>query len=102
MPLVAEAFCDRGYEPGGRLVPRSHPGAVITDPEVAARRALAVTTEGRLPAVDGSMVTLRAATLCTHSDTPEAVVLLRRVRSSLEAAGVTVGPYVGSRVPRPR
>ena len=32
-----EGFCDRAYRPDGGLVSRSEPGAVLTDPEEAAR-----------------------------------------------------------------
>src|SRR5579862_1678793 len=39
-PMVAEGFPERGYLPNGQLAPRNATGAVITDPEVAAQRAL--------------------------------------------------------------
>ena len=37
LPVIAEAFADRGYRPDGQLVSRREPGAVLHDPdEVAA------------------------------------------------------------------
>src|SRR5256886_11586853 len=37
---VPEGFADRGYLPSGALVPRGQPGALVTDPEEGARRAV--------------------------------------------------------------
>src|SRR5438270_458546 len=31
LPVVAEAFADRAYTPGGTLLPRTEPGAVVHD-----------------------------------------------------------------------
>ena len=53
VPVVAEAFADRGYAADGRLVPRSHPLALLRDPAEVAERVLRIATEGTLLAVDG-------------------------------------------------
>ncbi|MEV1144324.1 5-oxoprolinase subunit PxpA, partial [Micromonospora sp. NPDC049799] len=37
--VVGEGFADRGYLPNGRLVPRTAPNALVTDPEEVAERA---------------------------------------------------------------
>ncbi|NNE10999.1 MAG: LamB/YcsF family protein [Ilumatobacter sp.] len=94
MEPVAEAFADRGYQPDGRLVPRSEPGAVITDPDVVAARAVSIATRQRVEAVDGTFVEVRARSICIHGDTPGAVALAEAVRSGLEAAGVGVHAFV--------
>jgi UPF0271 protein len=85
---LAEAFIDRGYTPEGLLVPRGTEGALITDPETAARRAARMVTEGVVDAVDGTPVTINAAALCVHSDTPGAAEIARAVRDALTSAGV--------------
>ncbi len=90
---VAEAFADRAYRADGRLVPRSSPGALVTDPEVVARRAVRLATEGTVVAVDGSTVSVPARSVCVHGDTPGAVDLARAVRAGLRGAGVTVAPF---------
>jgi UPF0271 protein len=87
---AAEAFADRGYTPDGSLLPRSHPSAVVSDPEEVVRRALAMAGEGVVRAVDGRAITLEAQTLCVHGDTPGAAELARRLRHSLTAARVEV------------
>ena len=94
VPVVAEAFADRGYASDGRLVPRSHPLALLRDPAEVAERVLRIATEGTLLAVDGTLVAVPARSICTHGDTPGAVDLARAVRTRLEAAGVAITPFV--------
>jgi UPF0271 protein len=90
--LVAhfEAFCDRAYRADGSLLARSSPGAVITDPAEAGRRARALTLDGAVEAIDGTRLRLRPDTLCVHGDTAGAPAMARTVRTALEAAGVRV------------
>lgn len=90
--VASEVFGDRAYNPDGTLVPRTHRGAVIQDPEVVADRVLRMVTEGRVTAADGSEVQVRVDTVCFHGDTPGAVRLVRHVRERLEEAGVTLSP----------
>src|SRR5690606_22184168 len=85
-----EVFADRAYDRHGRLVPRSQPGSVITDPTEAARRAWLMVSEGRVQAVTGEWVNVQADTICVHSDTPGAVHIARAVRETLERRGVAV------------
>ncbi|MCL6522251.1 MAG: LamB/YcsF family protein [Firmicutes bacterium] len=90
--VALEAFADRGYLADGRLQPRSQPGAVLRDPEQVAERALRIVREGRVTAVTGEEVELRAETICLHGDNPEAVRLAEAVRRRLEAEGVEIAP----------
>ncbi len=95
VPVVYEAFLDRGYEPDGTLTPRSRPDALITSPDAAAARALQIAQEGVVTATDGTIVTVRARTICTHSDTPGAPSLVAAARAALERAGIEVAaPHV--------
>ncbi|MDT0382459.1 5-oxoprolinase subunit PxpA [Streptomyces sp. DSM 42041] len=93
LPVVAEAFADRGYRPDGTLVPRTEPGALVHDPEQVVRRAVALARDGELTAADGTLLRLRADSLCVHGDTPGAARLARRVREALADAGVTVRAF---------
>lgn len=92
-PVVLEGFPDRAYLPDGLLVPRGRPGAVIHDPEVAARRALQMVLEGTVDDIAGSSVTVAPRTLCIHGDAPQALAIARTVRAALEHAGVTVRAF---------
>jgi 5-oxoprolinase (ATP-hydrolysing) subunit A len=91
LPVVFEAFLDRGYERDGTLTPRSRPGALITDPADAAARALMIAQERAVTATDGSRLSVRARTICTHSDTPGAPALVAAARAALEQAGIELG-----------
>jgi 5-oxoprolinase (ATP-hydrolysing) subunit A len=90
LSVAAEAFADRAYEPDGRLRPRRLPGAVHTDPDAAAAQAISIVRDGRVTAHDGSIVEVRADTICLHGDTPGAPAIARAVRIGLEAAGVAI------------
>jgi UPF0271 protein len=97
--VVFEAFPDRAYTAEGRLVSRRLPGAVISDPALAAERAVRMATEGRIVASDGTILEMEIDTLCVHGDTPTALALVRQIRTSLENAGVALMP-MGAEGPR--
>jgi UPF0271 protein len=71
-----EGFPDRGYTEDGRLVPRDRAGALVTDPQEVAVRAVALAA--------------RVDSVCVHGDSPGAVATARAVRRALEAAGLAV------------
>ncbi|MDN5768190.1 MAG: LamB/YcsF family protein [Humibacillus sp.] len=91
---VTEAFADRAYTPEGQLVSRREEGAVLRDPLVVAERMARLVTEGRLTAIDGTDLALRADSICTHGDSPDAVALARAVRAAISAAGVSIKAFV--------
>jgi UPF0271 protein len=89
----AEGFADRGYLPTGALVPRSEPGALVTDAEEVARRAVRMAVHGRVWAVDGTEIPCPVESICLHGDTPGAVELAHRVRTALTGAGVPLAAW---------
>jgi 5-oxoprolinase (ATP-hydrolysing) subunit A len=91
--FVPEAFADRGYLADGTLAPRGLAGAVITDPEQVAARVVRMVVEGTIEAVDGTVLTVQAESVCLHGDTPGAAAIARAVRSALDAAGVEVAAF---------
>ncbi|MBK7821751.1 MAG: LamB/YcsF family protein [Tessaracoccus sp.] len=90
---VTEGFADRGYLPDGGLVPRSQPGALLTDPLEVARRVVVLATQGVVVAVDGSLVPLDIESVCLHGDTAGAVSLAAAVRTALVEEGVEVAAF---------
>jgi 5-oxoprolinase (ATP-hydrolysing) subunit A len=86
--LVAEAFPDLEYLPGGDLV--IEPVKQAWDPDRVARRAVRVVLDRRIDTTDGGDLALDTATLCVHGDAPNAADTARTVRQALESAGVTV------------
>ena len=94
LPTVVEAFADRAYAADGALVPRTHPAAVLHDVDAVATRVVRLVVEGVVEAVDGSLLQVRADSVCVHGDTPGAVSLATGVRRGLEAAGVRLRSFV--------
>jgi 5-oxoprolinase (ATP-hydrolysing) subunit A len=90
LPVAAEAFADRAYQPDGSLVSRSQPGSVIHDLDTVVARAVALVCEGSVEAIDGARIAFEVDTLCVHGDTPGAAALAAALRRGLEDAGVTV------------
>lgn len=90
--VAEEAFADRGYDAQGRLVGRTQPGALVSKPEDAAARVVRLLQTGQIPALDGTVLSLRADTICFHSDSPGAPRIAGAVRDALLAAGITPTP----------
>jgi UPF0271 protein len=82
--VVPEGFADRGYRPDGRLVPRSAPGALLTDPADAAGQAVELAATGQV------------RSLCVHGDTPRAPAIAAAVRAALTRAGHEVAPFAAA------
>jgi UPF0271 protein len=74
VPYAREGFADRATRPDGTLVPRTEPGALVTDPGAAADRARALARAGTVD------------TICVHGDTPGAIAIARAVRAALDGA----------------
>lgn len=91
---VSEAFVDRAYRNDGTLVPRAEHGAVLADASEIADRAYRMVQTGTVRTIDGRDIAVRAESLCTHGDGPNAVAIVRAVRARLEQAGVRVEPFV--------
>jgi UPF0271 protein len=91
--VVREGFADRGYTADGRLVSRSAAGALVTDPDEAAARAVRMAAGGVVIAVGGEEVPIEVESLCVHGDTPGAVRIAAAVREALEAAGLPCAPF---------
>jgi len=70
--FAREGFADRGLRPDGSLVPRGEPGALLSDPAVAAAQAARLAASGAFD------------TLCVHGDGPHALEIARAVRTELD------------------
>lgn len=92
LDVRCEVFADRRYMPDGSLTPRNRPDALITDEAEAVAQVLRMVTQGNLVAVDGTVVTVQADTVCIHGDKPTAVPFVQALRRALTAAAVAVRP----------
>lgn len=91
LPVAHEGFADRGVSAAGGLLARGTAGALISEADVAAARAVAWARAARVASASGAMVDWPVDTFCVHSDTPGAVAVLRAVREALIGAGLPVG-----------
>jgi len=85
--VAAEGFADRVYEADGSLRSRAKEGALIGDPSAAAAQAVRIVVRGEVVASDGSILPIRADSICVHGDTPGAAAIARAVRRALGEAG---------------
>lgn len=67
--LIREGFADRAYTKLGRLMSRSEPGAVLSDPEEIAGQVRSLTKS--------------VESICIHGDTPNCLDLARLVEQTL-------------------
>jgi UPF0271 protein len=91
--VANEVFADRSIQPDGNLTPRSDPGALIQDADAVSDRMLRLIREGTLTAKDGTLLLLKADTICFHGDTTGCSAFARRVRASLLDGGVEITPF---------
>lgn len=88
--VANEGFVERGYQADGRLVPRGMEGAVIHDPIIAARQAIQLAMDGITVHKGEMAMNVKIDTLCIHGDSPNALEIVRAVRSALEEAGYKI------------
>jgi UPF0271 protein len=93
---VSEVFADRNYEPDGTLTPRSLPNALLHDASQAASRVLCMVREGKVTTTDGREISIKAETVCVHSDTSNSVEFARAVRRILQENGVQILPMTAA------
>lgn len=94
LQVFSEIFADRAYLPNGRLVPRSHPNAMIHDAAIAAQRLIAFLKNGMMPALDGTAIPLASQSVCVHGDSIGAVYMAQHIRAAFGKAGITLAPFL--------
>ena len=87
-----EVFADRAYEEDGSLVARTKPGAMITDEDEAVARVIRMIREGKVTAVTGKDIPIRADSVCVHGDSPKALAFVRTIRAALSAEQIQIVP----------
>jgi 5-oxoprolinase (ATP-hydrolysing) subunit A len=85
LQVWGEVFSDRAYTAQGGLVPRSQPGAVLTDLAKIRMQMETFRASGRVCSVDGTSLPLDAQTVCVHADSPNALRIARLLASLFRA-----------------
>ncbi len=83
LTVANEVFADRTYQPDGTLTSRTEPNAMIKDVDVAVERVITMAKEGETTAVDGTVIPLKADTICVHGDEPSALLFVQKLRLAL-------------------
>ena len=90
LPYACEVFADRAYQDDGTLVPRTQPGAVITDEAEAVARSVRMVTHGVVTTVSGTDIPVQADTICVHGDNPKALAFVQKIRAAFAEAHITI------------
>jgi UPF0271 protein len=86
--VASEVFADRTYQPDGTLTPRTQPGALIEDTNVAVAQVRQMVRDGVVTATDGSLVPITADTVCLHGDGKHAVFFATRLNTELRKSRI--------------
>lgn len=92
LKVAGEFFADRHYGADGKLLPRTHADALVTGDQAVLDRCLLAVKEGKVEAVDGTVLAVEVDTICLHGDNPAALRLARLIRQDLEKHGLEVRP----------
>ena len=95
VPAVAEFFADRPIRRDGTVVMFGWQEHFDAAPDTVADRVRSLVTKGAVASLEGDPVTVTAATICVHSDTPGAGDIGVAVKAAIEAAGATVSSELG-------
>lgn len=87
-----EVFADRAYEEDGSLVNRRKEGAMITDEELAITRVVRMIKEGKVTAITGRDIEIKADSICVHGDGEKALAFVERIRQTLQSEGIEICP----------
>ncbi|MFC3189918.1 5-oxoprolinase subunit PxpA [Pseudocitrobacter faecalis] len=85
-----EVFADRGYQDDGSLVPRSQPGALISDEEQALVQTLEMVESGQVKSINGVWTPVTAQTVCLHGDGEHALLFARRLRRAFDERSIKI------------
>lgn len=85
---VAEFFADRPMRRDGTVVMFGWQELFEPTPEAVAERVREFVTTGAVTSLEGEAVTVTAASICVHSDTPGAARIGPAVRAAIEGQGM--------------
>ena len=88
--VIYEVFADRRYEDDLSLRSRSLPDSVLEDESEVITQLKHLVFEGKVFTHSGKSKSIKAETVCLHSDTPGAVNLARTINSFLNQHGVSI------------
>ena len=92
MKIACEIFADRNYEDNGNLVSRSHPNALITDPEQAKKHVLSMVKNQAINCLSGKQIPCEIDSVCIHGDNISSLETAKSVKDNLVKNGLILKP----------
>jgi UPF0271 protein len=88
--VVFEAFADRNYQQNYQLLSRDKPNALITKKEAVFQHLFLMFNEGKIRCENQKNIHCFASTFCLHSDTPNAVEILKYLQQRFKKKNVQI------------
>jgi UPF0271 protein len=82
--IIYEAFADRNYNDDLTLVNRAHENAIIKDKEAVFQHVSKMLIERKVKTISGKEKEIKVATFCVHSDTENAVEIVKYISEKLK------------------
>ena len=88
--LAYEAFGDRNYNEDLSLVARSNSKALIRGPEKVLNHIISIVEDGKVKALTGKSIAIKADTICLHGDTPNVSEILMYLSRELPKRNISI------------
>lgn len=78
----SEVFADRNYMDDLSLVPRTHPDAVMYDPDEVIEHLRNIINLSAIRSLKGNLHPVEAHTVCIHGDNPKVLEIVKKIRTT--------------------
>ena len=90
LQFYREVFSDRTYTDEGHLTPRSKTNAMIETAEQSIEQVLQIILQETLQSTTGSVISIKADTVCIHGDGENAVAFAQEINMALHQNKITI------------
>jgi len=88
-----EVFADRTYTTEGALTSRTEQNALIRDVSMMEKQVLQMIREQHVTSIDGTIIPLKADTICIHGDGEHAVTFAKQLHQLLQQHHITLQSF---------
>lgn len=92
LKTASEVFADRTYTPEGMLTPRTEANALLHSTEESLSQVLQMITQQQVRTTDGSLVSLKADTICIHGDGDHALSFATAIFNAMKENNILIIP----------
>jgi len=92
LKTASEVFADRTYTPEGMLTPRTEANALLHSTEESLSQVLRMITQQQVRTTDGSLVSLKADTICIHGDGDHALSFAEAICKAMKENNILIKP----------